>query len=289
MTSRRESAKVLGTEDALKALPRRGRRERDHEEISRDTPCDSVTHMSKRVPKKKTEVSQEALLEGLEADLAALEGDVEGILGRNVNFEEDDEVLQDDDTNEEVARTTSKKARARKKERVKKPTQKQLRKVASETSAMLRNLGNKDGEQLKKGVSGSDLNTFYRKTPVGKALYATIEMMRGEGLLVEGGDTEILARFDEAAQDILASSDQTLCLPPSQTFGRTKVRSRKLTVEGDLVSYNNWCDNWVLEAENVVYRLGDEVLRAEKGQRASMFVKAADSKPSSGLGRKRKM
>ena len=46
--------------------------------------------------------------------------------------------------------------------------------------------------------------------------------------------------------------------------------------------------NWALEAENVVYRLGDEVLRAEKG-RVSMFVKASDSKPSSGgrLGRKR--
>ena len=61
-----------------------------------------------------------------------------------------------------------------------------------------------------------------------------------------------------------------------------------MTVGGDLVSYNNWRNNWVLEAENVVYRLGDEVLRAEKGC-VSMFVKASDSKPSSGgrLGRKR--
>ena len=124
--------------------------------------------------------------------------------------------------------------------------------------------------------------------PVGKALYATMEKMMSQGLLVEGGDTAILSKFDEAAQSILASSEQTLALPSRRTRGRGKSRGRKVTVEGDLVSYNNWRNNWALEAENVVYRLGDEVLRAEKGC-VSMFVEASDSKPSSGgrLGRKR--
>ena len=174
----------------------------------------AITNSSKRIRKKKTELSQEALLEGLEADLAGLQGNVEDILGRSVNLEEDDE------TSDEGTGNTSTKSQVSEKDGVKKVSKKQLRKVASEASSMLSHQDNVSVEPTKKISYDSELNMFYRKTPVGKALYATLEMMMEEGLLVDRGDAEILTKFDETARDILVSSNEVLSIPFCSTSGR---------------------------------------------------------------------
>lgn len=279
MVSRRKTVELLGSEDALKALPPRKLTRKRYIE---DTSSNAITNSSKRIRKKKTELSQEALLEGLEADLAGLQGNVEDILGRSVNLEEGDE------TSDEGTGNTSTKSQVSEKDGVKKVSKKQLRKVASEASSKLSHQDNVSVEPTKKISYDSELNMFYRKTPVGKALYATLEMMMEEGLLVDRGDAEILSKFDETARDILVSSNKVLSIPFCSTSGRRQGRARTLRVEGDLVSYNNWRNHWALEAENVVYRFGEDILHAENERGVKIFVKAADSKPSSGLGRKTK-
>ena len=159
----------------------------------------------------------------------------------------------------------------------KRKSKKRLRAEATTASA---DLQRRAAEAAGNVTVAPEASMFYRYIPVGKAFTDCLKNMKARGFLKPGSDGKLQRLFDDAAKEITENSEMTLSVPDLQRSSSRSSSSSKNTptIEGKLVSYNNYKNNWQLEVEDAVVHRSDEILF--ELPRGKLFIKANDSKPS---------
>jgi hypothetical protein len=198
--------------------------------------------------KKRKKGADEVMdeLEELEAHLAFLEEDSDLEDGNDGGDEEwgISETKKADSSSSSSSSSTPPQASSAKKAKAKKKTQKQQRAEATAASAEVGNDTSKDGDA--QGKTEEDICTWYRKIPVGQALYSCLEIMKRKGLLVPGGETGILRVFDDTTKQITESSAQTLAIPDAPKVGKAQAERAAPVLRGDLVRTMLYCSFFLL-------------------------------------------
>jgi hypothetical protein len=203
----------------------------------------------KKRKKGTDEVMEE--LEELEAHLAFLEEESDLDDGNNDEDEEwginqTKEAASSSSSSSSSAPPQASSAKKEAKAKKKKKTQKQQRAEATAASAEVANDAGKDGDA--QGKAKEDICTWYRKIPVGQALYSCLEIMKRRGLLVPGGETGVLRVFDDTTKQITESSAQTLSIPDAPKVGKAQAERDAPVLRGDLVRTVFYCSFLVCDA-----------------------------------------